>query len=367
MALTQIDSGLLAGSIPADKLTASAQYNGFKNRIINGAMVIDQRNDGTASTPTANAYVVDRWRFALGGDPSKVTIQQNAGAVTPPAGFTNYIGATVATAVASPNAFRIDQFIEGYNVADLAWGTASAHPVTLSFWVRSSLTGTFGGAVGGLAFEGTTVSYPFTYSISSADTWQYVAITIPGATTGAWLTTTGMGVAVYFSLGEGASYKGTAGTWQSGTYFSATGTVNLINTLGATFYITGVQFEKGSTATSFDNRPYGQELALCQRYAVAFLGGVEANNLWGLFLSGFTSTRGFATVHLPVQMRAAPTVTQTGSTINSLALTQVGTISSITVFQMRTNIVSLDVTGTGITSGAAHLLSLRDTILSAEI
>jgi hypothetical protein len=297
-------------------VSASPNYMGFKNRIINGAMVIDQRNGGTASTPTANAYVIDRWNFLLGGDPSKVTIQQNAGAVTPPAGFTNYIGATVATAVASPNTFRFVQVIEGSNIADLAWGTASAVPITLSFWVRSSLTGTFGGAITNRTLLTTTVSYPFTYTITSADTWQYVTITIPGDTTGTWESTNSVGMSLFFSLGEAATFKGTAGTWQSGSYFSATGTINLVNTLDATFYVTGVQIEAGTTATTFDYRSYGQELALCQRYYYKMF----ADSSFSQF--GLATSRGTtqldASFPVPVTMRIAPSVLDFSTLLLSL-------------------------------------------------
>ena len=237
---------------------------GFKNRIINGAMVIDQRNAGASVTPTNGQYLVDRW-FAGLTQASKYSVQQNAGSVTPPTGFTNYLGVTSLSAysIVASDIFFIDQRIEGLNVADLAWGTASAATVTLSFWVRSSLTGTFGGALGNQAGSR---SYPFTYTISVANTWEQKSVTIPGDTTGTWLTTNGIGVNVYFGLGVGSTYSGTAGAWAGSNFSSATGATSVVGTNAATFYITGVQLEKGSTATSFDYRPYGTELALCQRY-----------------------------------------------------------------------------------------------------
>jgi hypothetical protein len=237
---------------------------GFKNRIINGAMVIDQRNAGASVTPTDTSYSLDRWSFRL-SQASKFTTQQNAGSVTPPAGYTNYLGVTSSSAysVVSTDFFTLVQYIEGYNVADLGWGTANAQTVTLSFWVRSSLTGTFGGS-----FNSTNNgrSYPFTYTISSANTWEQKTVTIAGDTSGTWETTNTRGMGVRFNLGAGSTYSGTANTWASASYFAPTGAVSVVGTSGATFYITGVQLEKNTGATGFDVRPYGTELMLCQRY-----------------------------------------------------------------------------------------------------
>jgi hypothetical protein len=239
---------------------------GFKNRIINGAMVIDQRNAGASVTIPAgvSTYALDRF-YGFSSQASKFSVQQDAGAVTPPVGFTDYLGVTSLSAytVGSSEAFLIGQAIEGFNIADLGWGTANAQPVTLSFWVRSSLTGTFGGA---LRNSSSARSYVFSYSISAANTWEQKSITIAGDTTGTWVTNNGVGIQLTFSLGMGSSLSTTAGSWQAGNLLSATGATSVVGTNGATFYITGVQLEKGSTATSFDYRPYGTELALCQRY-----------------------------------------------------------------------------------------------------
>ncbi len=247
-------------------VTGTNGINGFKNRIINGAMVIDQRNAGASVTPTTDGQYgsCDRWSYFV-SQASKFSVQQNAGSVTPPAGYTNYLGVTSLSAYTptSNDYFGVVQKIEGFNVADLAYGTASAATVTLSFWVRSSLTGTFGGA---LCNGGYTRSYPFTYTISSANTWEQKTITIAGDTTGTWLTTNGSGLVVQLSLGAAGTNLGTAGAWTGSYKISATGATSVVGTNGATFYITGVQLEKGSTATSFDYRPYGTELALCQRY-----------------------------------------------------------------------------------------------------
>jgi hypothetical protein len=239
---------------------------GFRNRLINGAMVIDQRNAGASVTNIVGAvYTVDRWA-AVGYVASKFTAQQNAGSVTPPLGFTNYLGCTSSSAytVGSSEYFGIAQYIEGLNVTDLGWGTANAKTVTLLAWVYSSLTGTFGGS---LRNSADNYNYPFSYSIPTANTWTQISITVAGPTTGTWLTTNGVGIRAFFSLGAGATFSGTAGSWTStSTIVSATGATSVVGTSSATFYITGVQLEVGSNATSFEYRPYGTELALCQRY-----------------------------------------------------------------------------------------------------
>ena len=272
-------------------------YTGFKNRIINPAMVIDQRNAG-ASVTTLDTYTLDRWQ-GYASVASKYTVQQNAGAVTPPAGFTNYLGVTSSSAytVGASERFAISQKIEGFNVADLGWGTAGAQPVTLSFWVRSSLTGTFGGVFTNNAYNR---SYPYTYSISAANTWEQKTVTITGDTTGTWLTTSGVGLQIWFGLGVGSSASGTAGSWSGSTFLSATGATSVVGTNGATFYITGVQLEKGSTATSFDYRPYSAELQLCQRY-------YEVAQFYSASNGGGTRSD-LSTYPWHVSKRAAPTL-----------------------------------------------------------
>jgi hypothetical protein len=254
-------------SLPTASTINAANTFGFKNRIINGGMTIDQRNAGASVTITntgAATYTVDRFN-AYGNVASKLSVQQNAGSVTPPTGFINYAGITSLTAysVTSSDQFNFSQPIEGLNIADLDWGTANAKTVTLSFWVRSSLTGTFGGALRNSAFNRV---YPYSYTISSANTWEQKSITIAGDTSGTWLTTNGAGIYVGWSMGAGTANSGTAGAWAAGSFTSVTGAVSVVGTNGATFYITGVQFEVGSQATSFDFRSIGQELHLCYRY-----------------------------------------------------------------------------------------------------
>ena len=252
--------------------TATAQLSslnggalsGARNRIINGDMRIDQRNAGASVTGNDSVFPVDRLKIEA-SQSSKLTVQQNAGSITPPSGFSNYCGVTSSSAysVAASDYFAVVQYIEGYNVSDLAFGSASASTITLSFWVRSSLTGTFGGA---LRNSGASRSRAFAYTISAANTWEYKTVTIAGDTTGTWLTTNGIGLYVAFGLGVGSTYSGTAGAWAGANYLSATGATSVVGTNGATFYITGVQLEAGSVATPFERRSYGQELQLCLRY-----------------------------------------------------------------------------------------------------
>jgi len=291
----------------------SASSMGFKNRIINGAMVLDQRNAGASITNgVAFTFPVDRFSI-IGSVASKFTAQQNAGSVTPPAGFGNYLGFTSSSAysIGAGDYFLFRQNIEGFNTADLAWGTASAATVTLSFWVRSSLTGTFGGAVQNSAQNR---SYPFSYTISAANTWEQKSITIAGDTSGTWIgATNGIGLQLNLSLGTGSTFSGTAGAWAaSGIIFSATGATSVVGTNGATFYITGVQLEKGSTATSFDYRPYGTELALCQRY-YEILGSTANSLLFQTYAPSSSSGGERTTVYYKALKRASPTATVVGT------------------------------------------------------
>jgi hypothetical protein len=242
--------------------TAAASPLVLRNRIINGDMRIDQRNAGASVTPTANQYITDRWQVDL-SQASKFTAQQST---TAPTGFSNSLLITSSSAysVGSGDYFYIRQKIEGFNTSDLAFGTANAKTVTLSFWVYSSLTGTFGGSLRNSAVNR---SYPFSYTISSANTWTQISVTIAGDTTGTWIgSTNGIGIDVAFSLGTGTTYSGTAGSWAATNYVSVTGATSVVGTNGATFYITGVQLEQNTSATPFERRLISQELANCQRY-----------------------------------------------------------------------------------------------------
>ena len=266
-----------------DTSSISGLGYGFKNRIINGAMMIAQR--ATSASPTAGGYfTVDRWRFGQASSYASSLTPTISQSSTAPAGFINSFLYTNGTGAAPTAAqlISIDQYIEGLNCADLDFGAATAATVTVSFWVRASVTGTY--AVS-LTNDSINRSYVTTYTINAANTWEQKSVTIAGDTSGTWLKTNGTGILVRFPIGAGSNLQTTAGAWQAGNYYTTSACTNLTATTGATFYITGVQLEKGNVATSFDYRPYGTELALCQRYyqtignisgSVSLLGGMNS-------------------------------------------------------------------------------------------
>jgi len=340
------------GSVNADKMTtsdgvSSSGLYGFKNRLINSAMVIDQRNAGASVTPN-NSYTLDRWQ-GQNSQSSKYTVQQNAGSVTPPSGFTNYLGVTSSSAysIVAGDYFAIRQAVEGFNIADLGWGASGASTITLSFWVRSSLTGTFGGS---LQNNGNARSYPFTYTISSANTWEQKTLTIAGDTSGTWATNSSVGIWVILGLGVGSTYSGTASSWSTNNYISATGATSVVGTNGATFYITGVQLEKGSTATSFDYRPYGTELQLCQRYYYRTPTGVANTILSSGYVESTTEAQGLLSYPL---MRTVPTLVASGS----WQVLQISVINGTLAFsQIGNNTARANLTITGGTAGRGALI-----------
>jgi len=296
MSLTQVAPGMM---------TSTAQYYSFKNRIINGAMVINQRASGsTVTLDTSQSYsLVDRYRFVGGFSGFTNTVQQSTNA---PAGFTTSLqwSNTAATTFTSGlyNAFW--QNIEGYNVADLGWGTANAQSVTLSFWVSSGVTGTYG-----VTFTNGTNAYVGSYTINAVNTWQYVSITVPGCTTGTWNTSNSTGLTVKWDMGVGTTYTTTAGSWQTGNIWGLTGGVKFVATNSVSYYITGIQLEVGSSATAFDYRDYGRELMLCQRYYTQL-------ELTKTLVYATTTTYAQGNYKLPVTMRSAPTATATTNATN---------------------------------------------------
>jgi hypothetical protein len=343
----------------SDGVSSSGLY-GFKNRIINGAMVIDQRNAG-ASTNNAGGtttYALDRWSY-YGTSSSKFSIQQSS---TAPAGFSNSILITslAATTIGTNDEYWLNQKVEGFNTADLSWGTADAKTVTLSFWVRSSLTGTFGGSFINSAFN---YYYAFSYTISSANTWTQVSITVAGPTAGTWIgSTNGVGLAVVFGLSAGSTYGGaTTNTWTSASYkVLPTGAVNILATNGATFYITGVQLEKGSTATSFDYRPYSAEFAMCQRYCNV----IRPNSGSSAICSGlcYTTTVTLNSFVYPVQMRSAPTLSYSAlADFYVVNLSGGNTVSAFSITGASTSNCRLDVTSSSLTAGQGCIVQTANT------
>jgi len=285
----------------------------FRNIIINGDMSIDQRNSGSSVTVgTVNPlYTLDRMPVQS-SQSSKFSIQQNAGSVTPPEYFKNYIGATSLSAytVTSGDYFSIRQGIEGSNIINLAWGTSDAKTVTLSFWVRSSLTGTFGGS---FTNDGFNRSYPFSYTISSANTWEKKSITVAGDTSGTWLTTNGVGIYVTFGLGVGSTYSGTAGAWSASGLLSATSATSVVGTNTATFYMTGVQLEAGTTASDFEFLPVDVNLQRCQRYYQIIADRTSTGERMAITCGAAVDTGTgvgvvYAAIQFPTPMRASATM-----------------------------------------------------------
>jgi hypothetical protein len=341
-------------SLPATTGTVGLTLSqiGMKNRIINGAMVIAQRNAGASVTlPDGNSsysFVTDRWACSRANG-ATATGQQSSNA---PAGFINSLLITNGTgiSVASGGQGYIVQFIEGLNVADLGWGTANAQTVTLSFWVRSSITGTHSGSLFNNAFNR---SYPFTYTISSANTWEQKSVTIAGDTTGTWLTTNGRGICLSFNNGSGSSYLGTAGSWSASGVWGATGSVALNSVTGSTWQITGVQLEVGSQATAFDFRAYGTELALCQRYYEQVTGSASEQRPFGLaYAASTTSIR--LTYYYKQQKRATPTIA--GTTVRVSNATD-GT--SPTIELIGPDVANISYTSSGFTANFAYLIFNR--------
>jgi hypothetical protein len=332
----------------------------FRNRIINGAMVIDQRNAGASVSGDTNIFGPDRFRAASTQN-SKFTMQQNAGSVTPPAGFKNYLGITSSSAysVLAGDYFLVGQPVEGFNTSDLGFGAAGASTVTLSFWVRSSLTGTFGGAINNSAFNR---SYPFSYTISSANTWEQKFVTITGDTTGTWIgATNGVGLYLWLNLGTGSTGSTTANAWAAGAYYAPTGATSVVGTSGATFYITGVQLEAGTTASPFEYRQYGTELALCQRYYTTIAAATQ-------YPTGYTfsTNRVLCSYFFPATMRAAPTAA-TSSTFAYFQNGGVATSSAATFSTTLSGSVMLDITVTATANTSGSIANNAAVTLSSEL
>ena len=300
--------------MPLTKVQSRGTENvgqGSSNLIINGAMAVDQRNSGSSFSQTNGAYNLDRFRgnsYDGGATTGKFTVQQSS---TAPDDFDHslLVTSSATTADASNNIFNIEQLIEGFNSANLNYGSSSAKTITLSFHVRSSLTGTFGGA---LKNNARNRNYPFTYTISSANTFEKKVITISGDTTGTWVgSTNGIGLWLSFGLGVGSNYSGSAGAWGAGDYFSATGATSVVGTNGATWYITGIQLEVGSQASDFQHEDIGITLQRCQRYYHLVASG--STKMMGMG-DMYTTSQLNCIMHFPVQMRAVPSLDATSGT-----------------------------------------------------
>ena len=303
-------------TFPDNSVQATAPKVGMVNRVINGGMTIDQRNAGASVSLVSgggNAYPADRWYVENQTD-GTATTQQVSDA---PTGFSNSIKYTVTAtdaSLASDQAAWIQHRIEGFNFADMLYGTANAQTVAVSFLVKSSVTGTFGVALANSAYNR---GYPASFTVSAANTWEQKTVVIAGDTTGTWVgSTNGIGVRVSFCMAAGSARSAASGAWGAGVILGVSSQVNLMATNGATFQVTGVQLEKGSTATSFDYRPYGTELGLCQRYFEVVTQGTSAACLLSGVLVGASN---WLNLYYKQTKRVTPTValTSNGSWANA--------------------------------------------------
>jgi hypothetical protein len=284
---------------------ADTAVHGRRNLIINGAMQVDQRNGGSSVSAPHNTYTLDRLNTYQSGGGAYSVQQQTS--VTPAGfGFAAKINVdTIDSSIAAGDYYMLTYNFEGHDTAQLEFGTSSAKTVTLSFYVRSSLTGTFSGAINNNASNRV---YTFEYTIDSANTWERKTITVAGDQSGTWPGAVNTkSIKIRWALAMGSTYTNTAGSWAAGDYYGTSNQVNLMATLNNTFYITGVQFEVGSQATPFEHRSYGEELALCQRYYQKG-NGCASGRADGGTMGGFGAFK--------VEMRANPSIagiSQTGA------------------------------------------------------
>ena len=338
------------GTITANAVTPSVN---MKNRIINGNMAIAQR--GTSAVTTDESFPVDRFQLQIVN--ANLSLVQSS---TAPAGFNYSIAATVTSTTSATvlDRSRLFQNIEGFNVADLDWGTANAKTITISFWARSTVTGTYSGNV---TNGGGNRSYIFTYALT-ANTWTYVTATIAGDTSGTWLKTNGNGLCLNpITFNCGANYQGTAGSWIAGDARGTSGSTYLATSnSGAVFNITGVQLEVGSTATSFDYRPYGTELLLCQRY-YAKVGPSVDGAFPGLGTAGGeSSTAAFGVFNVPVTMRSIPTFSSNGTiTLYSNGFNNITSFGGA-YYTRNTVSININVSGGGLTVGRFYNILINN-------
>ena len=341
------------------------QLGGSRNMIINGSMVVNQRGwTGAAGTTTNNAYVTDRFLLFHSHDGAvsagQTSMNSTVGGNAFADGFRNALYFTVTTAdtsIAASQYQNIIQKIEGFNVQGIKKGTVNAQPVTLSFWVRSNLTGTY---IAELWDNDNTRACGQAYTINTADTWEKKTLIFPADTTGVFDNDQFNSLHVQWFLAAGSDYSGGAAlqtTWGGAGNTRAVGQVNLLGTAGNNFFLTGVQLEVGDRATEFERRSYGQELQLCQRYYYR----IQPTNQYSAFCNGWndgtTTSRGV--IHFPITMRTRPTtLEQTGiaSDYYLNATSGGGVCTGVPTFDTSTqNQSSVNWTKTGLTAGQATL------------
>jgi len=367
------------GTVQAEKMTTESGYSlgagnasSFKNRLINGAMTIDQRNAGASFTNSnQNILGLDRWRnYGLSG--AVLTIQQST---TAPTGFSNSQSVTVTTSTTANDSGGLAQLVEANNAIDLAWGTSSGKSVTMSFWVRGSVTGTYNVF---FTYTGPTIYYYVaTYTIDSANTWEYKTITVAAPPTAAGAFANALNTAYLtarFTISSSGGSSQTANTWSTSSLPKSSGCVDLASNAGATFFVTGVQFEVGTVATSFDFRSIGTELALCQRYTQAIRGITTANTPLAN-LANIASTRTYGAFWFGNEMRASPTASFSSANLFTTRNNSGSglTVTSISASNLTTYSCELDVSvASGLNAGDSSSLGMTTStsaliIFSAEL
>ena len=275
-----------------------------RNLIINGAMQVWQRGTGSTAVGSTNTYHADRWLAREDSDGS-LTTEQSTDA---PDNFkySNKVTVTSAdTSIGAAQKCYFSQRVEGTVFDSLGFGTSAAKTTTLSFYVKSSLTGTFSGS---LTNDNNNRSYPYEYTINSANTWERKSVTFPGDTTGTWDTGSSDWLELYWDLGIGSNFEGSAGAWVAAQDFGTSGSTKLIGTNGATWLISGVQWEQGEQATPFEHRSFGDELLACMRY--------YWKDTAPVYLTQY-GVNAIANIYTPVPMRAAPAISQiSGTTVS---------------------------------------------------
>ena len=302
--ITHEGQASFTGIVTATSFVPTEGQLSHRNKVHNGDMRISQRYGTTAHTPssTTRNYVIDRWAY-WSNQASKTSIQQVTDA---PAGFKHSAKCTSLSAHTADAGhwFGYTTTIEAQDIYDLAQGTANAKSFTLSFYVKSSITGTWAAAVRTKPGSPSR-SYPFNYTINSQNTWERKTITIPGSTDGTWLTDNNEGICIWFDLGTGSTFHATANQWYSGNAVGPSASP-FIAVNGATWLVTGVQLEVGSVATPFEHRSYADELRRCQRYFFNITGNNGSRSGIPGYANSTSSLR--CMVQFPAPMRAIPTV-----------------------------------------------------------
>ena len=301
------DAQVTAAKLAADAVTTQFRQNA-KPILINGAMAIDQRNSGASITANDSTFVVDRWKFRC-SQASKLTAEQ---VTDVPSGqgfyYSTKITSSSALSVGASDFFNFAQLLEGQDITQLMFGSANAKTITVSFWVKSSLTGNF--ALGFNNFQGSARAYPAEYVINSANTWEKKTVVVPGDTSGTWVSTNATGLGIIWNLGYGSNAHGTKNAWNAGDTSSFSGAVNLVATSGATLFITGVQLEVGNfdanSIAPFQHESFGNSFHRCQRYCQKYL----QPPLVGV--ANATQTVARASMSLQARMRTNPTASQVG-------------------------------------------------------